>query len=165
MKNVIECREDGTIVVHLTQGKVAVCDEADRNRIELFRWCAVLTTRPRTRNECWYARNNAVGYLHQFLTGFRRTDHINGDGLDNRRSNLREVTHKQNLANQRLSSANKSGYRGVSWFPRDSKWTAHIKVNGRAKNLGYFTDPADAARAYDRAAIAAWGPHARLNFP
>jgi hypothetical protein len=93
------------------------------------------------------------------------TDHINGDGLDNRRANLRPTNHKLNMANTRIYSSNTSGYRGVS-FRRDlRKWVAHINIDGRKRHVGFFSSPEQAAIARDAAAIAAWGDFARLNFP
>lgn len=74
-------------------------------------------------------------------------DHINGDGYDNRLSNLREVTHKENQRNQKLLSNNKSGTCGVFWKKQDSVWGAQIKINGRQKHLGYFKDKSDAILA------------------
>ncbi len=106
--------------------------------------------------------------LHQFLMGYRdgyTVDHINGDGLDCRRSNMRWATKSQQQANQGLSRANTSGYRGVSWVPRKSKWLSRIKTNRVQVHLGYFMTPGDAARAYDRKALELFGEFARLNFP
>jgi hypothetical protein len=101
--------------------------------------------------------------LHAFLTGWPMVDHINLNGLDNRRTNLRPATRAQNMHNRRLNANNTSGYKGVS---RDrSKWRAHIKLNSRQRSLGTFATPEQAARAYDAAARELFGQFARLNFP
>jgi hypothetical protein len=92
-------------------------------------------------------------------------DHINGDKLDNRKCNLRFVTHTQNCVNAGLRKHNKSGYKGVSWEPRATAWRVYIRVNGKQIHLGHFKDVEDAARAYDAAAVEAWGEFAFRNFP
>lgn len=87
-------------------------------------------------------------------------DHIDGDRLNNRRSNLRICTPSQNQANRRTA-----GYRGVYYEGRSGRWRAQIKIQQRNRYLGTFDTPEAAARAYDRAAYAAWGRFARLNHP
>jgi hypothetical protein len=93
-----------------------------------------------------------------------QVDHIDGDGLNNTRSNLRLCSNMQNCHNQGVAANNKSGYRGVSWDARRGKWRAVIMVNGRLRSLGYHATPADAAIAYDSAARQLFGEYARLNF-
>ena len=87
-------------------------------------------------------------------------DHINGNSLDNRKSNLRICTHKENVRNQKLSAANTSGYRGVSWNKASKKWEAYIKVNQKRIYLGKFVDILDAARAYAKKAKECFGEFA-----
>lgn len=94
-----------------------------------------------------------------------QVDHINGNKLDNRKENLREVTHQQNQWNKGLYKSNTSGYIGVSWRERDKKWRAQIKINKENRHLGFFDDPVEAARAYDKAAVEFFGKYAYLNFP
>lgn len=104
-------------------------------------------------------------YLHRLIADTPPgavTDHINGDRLDNRRMNLRIVSIAQNNANSR-NRTRRSGYRGVYAHKPTGRWVAQISVHGRLTHLGLFDDPADAARAYDRAALAQWGPWARTN--
>lgn len=74
-------------------------------------------------------------------------DHINGSRSDNRLCNLRSVSHDENARNLGLSRNNTSGVNGVYWYPRYSKWMASIRVGGRRKNLGYFSDIDDAISA------------------
>jgi hypothetical protein len=93
--------------------------------------------------------------MHRLIMGAgpgQRIDHRNGDGLDNRRSNLRPTTNALNQANRRRIRS-KSGFKGVSWdsTKRERPWRAHITVNGRMKFLGAFATPEEAARAYDAA--------------
>lgn len=72
-------------------------------------------------------------------------DHVNGDKIDNRISNLRLATNKQNGENLPLHSSNTSGYRGVSWHKRDNKWQAHVRHHQRSIHLGYFDTAEEAA--------------------
>jgi len=89
--------------------------------------------------------------------------HINGCGLDNRKANLRPVTHAQNHQNRRKISGTTSRYKGVSWYKRRNRWHATIQINRKTKDLGYFEKEEDAAHAYDEAAKEAVGEFARLN--
>lgn len=104
-------------------------------------------------------------YLHRLIMGEppNDVDHRNGDGLDNRRCNLRSTTHALNLANQRPQVGRSSRFKGVSWYRSRARWESYIKVDGKKRRIGYFADEIDAARAYNEAALEAWGEFARLN--
>ncbi len=103
--------------------------------------------------------------MHEVIAGRKWMDHINGDSLDNRKSNLRPATHKENVRNRGPQRNNKSGYKGVVWHTKTRKWHARICVDGRTFSLRYHDDPASAARAYDAAAQEHFGEFAHLNFP
>lgn len=90
-------------------------------------------------------------------------DHINGDGLDNRRENLRLVTRQQNMANSRKRHVGQSKYKGVSQARNSPRWRACIVVNKKQIHIGTFDDELDAARAYDRKAVELYGEHAFTN--
>lgn len=90
-------------------------------------------------------------------------DHINGNRDDNSIANLREATASQNTVNQKRRSNNKSGFKGVHWSEPHKKWRARIKINGRYKSLGYFSDQKDAFAAYMAACEGAHGPFARAK--
>jgi len=91
-------------------------------------------------------------------------DHIDHNGLNNCKRNLRLCTPAQNTRNS-LSSANSSSkYKGVCWSKREKKWTASIQFNKKAYHLGYFTDEIKAAKAYDKKAKELHGQFACLNF-
>lgn len=93
-------------------------------------------------------------------------DHINRDGLDNRKANLRAATVAQNRINSRTARIKKtSRYRGVCWSTQQRKWIAYVYVNGRAVFVKYFDDATAAARARDAAAKEHHGRFAKLNFP
>ena len=146
----------------LPSGHVALIDAEDIAAVEAAGpWRVHLNCRTLyVRRSLDYTREQ---YLHTFLTGYSLTDHRNGDGLDNRRANLRPANASLNQANRtRLSG--KSGYRGVT---RHScgRWQAAICVRGERRYLGLHSSPEEAARAYDLAAVAAFGEYARPNFP
>lgn len=90
-------------------------------------------------------------------------DHINGEPADNRFSNLRDISQAENMRNQRRNSKNKSGFKGVSYFARDKKWLATIKVNRKTRYLGYFETPELAHAAYCAASLDLHGDYGRLN--
>lgn len=90
-------------------------------------------------------------------------DHIDHNGLNNRRSNLRICTQTQNVANQRKGKGS-SNFKGVYWNKREQKWRAGIGYKGKDFHLGYFKDELEAAKAYDKAAKDLWGEFAKLNF-
>ncbi len=96
--------------------------------------------------------------MHAQITGWAMTDHIDGDGLNNRRSNLRPATSVLNGQNLRRSLVNTSGERGVDWHKSHSKWRARIEIAGRRLNLGYF-DTRDAAANAVREARAEMMPY------
>lgn len=106
--------------------------------------------------------------LHRLLfpeaAGYE-VDHINGDKLDNRRSNLRLCTHQQNAFNQGRRRTNTSGYIGVSYVRGQGCFEAYIHHHGRKHHLGLFPDAAMAARTRDCIAKMLFKEYARLNFP
>lgn len=105
--------------------------------------------------------------MHRLImTCVEDIDHIDGNGLNNQKSNLRPATQSQNSANQNKTLPTKtSQFRGVHRDERNGKWRASIAVNMRSINLGRFDNEIDAAIARDRAAKHFHGEFARLNFP
>ncbi|MDD5543925.1 MAG: HNH endonuclease signature motif containing protein [Acidobacteriia bacterium] len=87
-------------------------------------------------------------------------DHIDRNGLNNRWGNLREASKAQNGANAKLSKANKTGYKGVYFAKKHKKWSASIHVNHKSRNLGLFKSAIEASKAYQRAAVEAFGEFA-----
>ena len=110
-------------------------------------------------------KNSRQVRLHRFILGLEseRLDHINMNGLDNRRSNLRPADHGSNCANTMIRSHNSSGYKGVRI--ENGRFMAQICTGGRNRRLGVFRSSVDAALAYDRAAKEFHGEFARVNFP
>lgn len=142
--------------------RVALVDDEDYERV-----VAAGPWYVRSHGYTNYALSGKVSWqMHSFIMDGVGVDHINGDGLDNRRSNLRFANQSQNMANQRLRSDNTSGYKGVTG-PRGKAgvWMAQIYHRGRNKNLGYYATAEAAARVYDAAARETFGEFARPNFP
>lgn len=114
-----------------------------------------------------YISNKKLGLLHRFLLHAPKgkyVDHINGDTKDNRISNLRICTNKENIRNRSVSKNNTTGYTGVSKHGYyESKFTSAIQVNGDKIYLGIHDTAEAAARAYNEAAIKYFGEFARLN--
>jgi len=91
-------------------------------------------------------------------------DHINQDKLDNRKENLRVCTTLENSRNKSITKSNKTGYKGVSEYPRYNCYRARISIDGKDRFLGYFDEIKDAAREYDKKAKELFGEFAVLNF-
>tara|TARA_R110000868_G_scaffold22844_2_gene93185 strand:- start:1428 stop:1913 length:486 start_codon:yes stop_codon:yes gene_type:complete len=155
--------------IQLTQGKVALIDDEDYEYLNQWKWYV------QKWNVGFYAvRNIRVnkkygGYvsMHRLITNNYDknliTDHINGNTLDNRKLNLRICTYSDNNKNRNIAKNNLSGYKGVSYINQFNKYKAQIGINKKTIYLGLFTDPIDAARAYNEAAIKYHGEFANIN--
>jgi hypothetical protein len=151
--------------IPLTQGKVALVDDGDYGLVIQHKWYAAELKRH------WYAvrsgQNHRMIFLHREIMNASagvQVDHINGNGLDCRRENLRLCTPAENNRNSSKPRSNTSGYKGVTWHKRGAKWQAAISWNRKSIHLGLFSDPETAARAYDEAARKYHGAFAKTNF-
>jgi AP2 domain. len=153
-----------TLEIPLTRGLVALVDDADFEMvIAAGKWYAD----PAGRHTFYARRRFSQGgsrliRLHTFLTGWGYVDHINGDGLDNQRANLRPADASRNGANKRVSYSSASGFKGVTG--NGHGWQSSIRPGGRDVYLGTFATPQEAALAYDVAARHHYGDFARTNF-
>jgi hypothetical protein len=153
------------IEVPLTQNKVAFVDEEDYELVSQYKW-----NTNKGRNTFYAATGLQLHRLVMENTLGRKlgseelVDHINGNGLDNRRENLRVCSRTQNIRN-RTGKSGSSKYKGVSWHTPTEKWLARIQVNKHQIHLGCFVNEATAAIAYDIAAHQYFGEFAKLNFP
>jgi hypothetical protein len=142
----------GVAYVTLTQGYEAIIDAADVPLVDGWNWYAIVHKHTIYAMRSDYSGTKRRGvYLHRAIMGEPmgfQIDHIDGDGLKNKRCNLREATPTQNRCNQAIGSRNTSGFKGVSFHKRIRKWRAAISTNRKTKNLGYFSTPEEAHSAY-----------------
>lgn len=149
---------------------VAIVDDADFEVLSRFHWSvksngytlyAYRVTRP---NE---GRDGISVFMHREIMHAddrQLIDHIDRNGLNNTRANLRCCSPSENSMNRKTRKDNILHLKGVKFNRRSRKWSASIKVNGKVFSLGYFNNPDDAARAYDKAALNMHGEFACLNF-
>ena len=164
-------RVEGNIArLPLTNGYETIIDTADLHLVEGANWHAEVKLRRDGSIRTVYARRNMPALIEgRILTALHRiimlppsgmlVDHVNGDGLDNRRCNLRLATPAENNQNRRLSLSNTSGYKGVCFDKHKGKWRALIAANGRKVHLGHYTSAAEAAEAYETASICFHGAY------
>lgn len=153
--------------IPLTQGKFATVGPKDYTYLMQWKWCyakdydAGYAVRTDRINGQRTLRMHRVVLERMGFKDFAESDHINRNGLDNRRGNLRPATRSQNVYNRGKQKSNTSGYIGVSWS--EGKWRAYIRTGGKLIHLGYFDDPKEAARVRDKAALKYHGEFANLN--
>lgn len=157
--------------IQLTQGKVALVSAEDYEFLMQWKW----HYSKRSKNRSGYAKTNMPPvngkkftiFMHQAVA--KRVgvnglvDHINRNGLDNRRENLRPATRQQNAANKTKNPNTSSKYKGVCWRKDRQKWQAYIRVNYKSIHLGMYQDEWQAAEAYNRAATLYFDEFANLN--
>lgn len=156
--------------IYLTNDEIALVDDSDYEHLNSFKWRA-----NKGKYTSYAARMSKINgvrrpiLMHRFILNTPKgmeVDHIDGDGLNNQRSNLRIATISQNRAHIVRSSKIKktSRFRGVSLLKKSGKWFSTIQVNKKPINLGSYSDEEQAARAYDAAAIKYFQEFACLNF-
>ena len=159
---VLQC--DGTAKIPLTKGMHAIIDAQDVERVSQFTWYAAHSS-----GGVHYAKAHMKDgrneYLHRFLLDLPdvEVDHVDGDPLNNRRSNLRLATSSENKANRRADQG-RTLPKGV-YLTHTGRYEAKLQKGDLRVFIGVFDSPEDAARAYDEAAILHFGEFARLNFP
>lgn len=159
--------------IRLTQGQVTIVDDDNFEWLNSFKWFAHKDNFK--YNHGYYAvkkiTKNGKSYMqcmHRLILNIDDkellVDHINGDKLDNREENLRIATRAENGRNRDRQSNNKSGFKGVSWNKQFMKYRAQIMFNNKTTYIGLYTNPIEAAKAYDLKAKELFGEFARLNF-
>lgn len=157
--------------IPLTQGKFAIVDDDDYEKLVQFKWHIMVAT----NNHKYAVRRVKINGKQKAILMHREImkasdgfdiDHRNGNGLDNRRFNLRAGTHQQNQSNRKINKNSTSGYKGVVLFHdknRTKPWRAQITYKGNRFYLGLYATKEEAANAYNQKAVELFGPFAQLN--
>ena len=143
--------------IPLTKGKLALVDDEDYEYLSSKTWNYLFGG---------YARSGTGELMHRVIMGNPKgvmIDHVNGDKLDNRRSNLRLATRSENFANGIVSKRNKSGCKGVCWSRQMNKWDVRIKVNRKQIFLGLRDDLEEAKTLYREEHIKRFGEYSIFN--
>jgi hypothetical protein len=152
--------------IPLTQGLVAIVDDDDYESLSAYKWHArILGTSRYAGRKVRTGKTFICVHMHRAILPApigMDVDHINGDGLDNRRCNLRIATRAQNLQNRGAPKDNKSGYKGVCWHRKTRRWMAQITTAGKHRYLGVFCSPDEAHAVYCAAAKEQHGEFARF---
>lgn len=137
--------------IPLTQDKFALVDDGDFAELSKHRWYA-----RKDLNTYYAQRKEKVGnkwvfvHMHRVIAGTpdgMKTDHIDGNGLNNQRSNLRIVTHQENMMNMRKRKDNTSGYKNIYWHKREGKWMVMMNYKNKTYYAGDYKDLEDAKNA------------------
>ena len=157
--------------IKLTQGQYAIVDADDYEGLNQWKWYA---HKKKTEHTFYVDRFASIGRnkremvsMHRLIMSLqngdgKQVDHIDGNGLNNQRSNLRLCTRSQNNMNCRARKGT-SKYKGVSWVKRDKRWLAKITHSGKLIYIGQFMCEDDAAFAYNKICKKLHGDFARLN--
>lgn len=166
----VEVKLRKTMEVPLTQGMVALVDKQDYKEVMKYKWYVDKKRKVSYASHTFLdplTKTQKKVTMHRFIMDTPKgmhTDHINGNGLDNRRSNLRICTASQNRHNVGVISTNTSGYKGVVYHPQTKlKWLAQICFNGKNIYLGVYPTKELAYEAYCKACIKYHGEFSRLK--
>lgn len=162
------CKSGDIATLTMSSGREVLIDSADLNLVTQYKW-RVSAGYAKAHDRTNQAGVDAKGvFLHRLVMGCtvgdgRYVDHINGNRLDNRKSNLRICSQAENMRNTKIRSDNRSGFKGVRSHKGGSKWTASISVNKKRTYLGIFDTPEAAYDAYCKAAQELHGEFANLG--
>lgn len=153
--------------IPLTQNRFAFVDDSDFDWLNSLKWCVSLDG---YRSYAMRRNGGSKQRMHRLILNLCPgdglcVDHIDGDGLNNQRGNLRICLKKENRFNARIRSDSKSPYKGVRPPRPGHRWEATIQYHGKRIHLGSFPTAEKAAHDYDKAAVKLFGKFAKLNFP
>ena len=157
--------------IPLTQGYVALVDDEDYELVSQYKWLVIPKSYTNYASRTIKLQDKPTSQaMHRLIMGLehgdkRQIDHINHNGLDNRRNNLRIVTCQENQFNTKKREGGLSKYKGVALDRYNEKWHANITLNEITISIGRFDNEIDAAKMYDRVALREFGEFACTNFP
>lgn len=143
----------------------AIIDEQDFDRINQYKWHSVDMDKSGRYYATCSIKSKTV-YMHRMVMGAQSgetIDHIDGNGLNNSRDNLRFVVPSQNNMNQKVRNDNTSGHKGISWCPDREKYQVYINIDRKRKSLGRYKTLEEAIYVRDQAVKAHYGEFAREN--
>lgn len=150
--------------INLTRGQVALVDDEDFEYLNTFKWRTIASGNIFYASRTVTIDGKRINILmHGVIMGGKGIDHIDHNGLNNQKSNLRLCTRSENMMNRRKGVNTSSIYKGVSFHKGHKKWGASIGINNKKISLGYFDTEAEAALAYNTKAIALFCEFANLN--
>lgn len=152
-------------IIRLSREKQAFVDDDDFEKLRGYSWFFG-TSGYAVRNVRIEGKGKTQIYMHRVVLGTpngKKTDHVNGNKLDNRKVNLRVCSVAENHWNKGAHKDSKSGVKGVFFHKRTGRWEAQIMALGKRYHLGYFFKKEKAATAYNQAAIELHGEFAKLN--
>ena len=141
--------------IKLTQGECAMVDDEDFEWLNQFNWSVFKYK----NTDTMYAKRNSPSTprtvsMHREIMSNPKdmgVDHIDGNGLNNQRKNLRNCTSGENSRNRGKQINNTSGFKGVSWRKQKKRWRASISLNKKQIHLGYFSNKEEASKVYKKA--------------
>ncbi len=154
-------------IINLTQNQIAIIDDEDYESLNQYKWHAQKASNGFYAVRCVYVNRKCIklGMHRQVLPCLdnQEIDHKNRNTLDNRKSNLRIVTHAQNMKNRNKHKNNKSGIKGVYWDKRGKKWRSEIRVDGKKIHLGMFSDLMEAKTMRNNSEIKYFGEYSAIS--
>lgn len=158
--------------INLTQNNSVIVNDIDYKNVGMFKWRTGGSRLLYAVREIWNKGNRYTEHMHRVILEKKIgrklikgeiAEHLNGNGLDNRRRNLRVGNQTLNLANSHIRIDNTSGHKGIYWDKSRNNWQAYINFNKKRYHLGRFKKKEDAIKVYDKKAKELFGKFARLK--
>lgn len=159
-------------LIPLTKDKFAMVDDEDYEKVSQHKW-HVFMRKDKKSLYATYTLHDLKNHkdttirMHRFIMDASKNtqvDHIDGNGLNNQKNNLRFSTNQLNQANKGKNKNNKSGFKGVSFNNQHKRYISQVMFDGKVIYLGLYVDPIEAAKAHDKKAKELFGEFARTNF-